>query len=118
MRTEARAGRREGVGQRRRKRHACGEGSAQEALGARTRAERTLNMPYMLVTLEVSKLSGWLKPDAPCRAERRVYAMQDEVHGSREVKGRGVLAAVKRWHIACICEHVRGIRQRDDDLFA
>eukprot|EP00964_Phaeocystis_antarctica_P155170 scaffold124174_cov48-Phaeocystis_antarctica.AAC.3 len=31
MRIEARAGRREGVGQRRRKRHACGEGSAQEA---------------------------------------------------------------------------------------
>ena len=111
MRTEARAGRREGVGQRRRKRHACGEGSAQEALGARTRAERTLNMPYMLVTLEVSKLSGWLKPDAPCRAERRVYAMQDEVHGSREVKGRGVLAAKKN-------EHVRGVRQHDDDLFA
>ena len=27
-------------------------------------------MPYMLVTLEVSRLSGWLNADAPCRVER------------------------------------------------
>ena len=30
-------------------------------LGVRARAERTWNMPAMVVTLEVSKLSGWLK---------------------------------------------------------
>ena len=34
-------------------------------------AERTRNMLYMIVTLDVSKLSGWLKADAYCRVERR-----------------------------------------------
>ena len=33
--------------------------------------ERTQNMPAMFVTLDVSKLSGWLNADAPCRVERR-----------------------------------------------
>ena len=45
------------------------EGPAVEAAG-RARAERTLNMDCMFVTLEVSKLSGWLNADAPCREER------------------------------------------------
>ena len=35
----------------------------------RARAERTENMLYMLVTLDVSKLSGWLNADASCRVE-------------------------------------------------
>ena len=35
------------------------------------RAERTWNMLIILVTLDVSKLSGWLNADAPCRVERR-----------------------------------------------
>ena len=53
------------------KRHARGKGPTQ-GLGAKgTRGERTLNMPYMVVTLEVSKLSGWLKADADCRVEGR-----------------------------------------------
>jgi len=38
-------------------------------LGVRARAERTWNMPAMVVTLEVSKLSGWLKARACCRVE-------------------------------------------------
>ena len=42
-----------------------------KAVGARARAERTSNMPYMFVTLDVSKLSGWLNADASCRVERR-----------------------------------------------
>ena len=33
----------------------------------RARAERTENIDDMPVTLEVSRLSGWLNPDAPCR---------------------------------------------------
>ena len=33
--------------------------------------ERTMNMLLMPVTLDVSKLSGWLNPDAACRVERR-----------------------------------------------
>jgi hypothetical protein len=37
----------------------------------RARAERTLNMPLMSVTLDVSKLSGWLNADARCRRSRK-----------------------------------------------
>ena len=33
----------------------------------RARAERTENMVYMSVTLDVSQLSGWLNADAYCR---------------------------------------------------
>ena len=36
-------------------------------LGAGHWEARTQNMPYMVVTLEVSKLSGWLNADASCR---------------------------------------------------
>ena len=42
----------------------------------RARAERTpqgiapRNMNPMSVTLDVSKLSGWLNADAPCRVEK------------------------------------------------
>ena len=47
-----------------------GEGS-DSRLGARARAERTSNMRPMDVTLDVSKLSGWLNAVAACRIERR-----------------------------------------------
>ena len=40
-------------------------------LGARAGAQRTMNMAYMVVTLEVLKLSGWLKAHASCRVEGR-----------------------------------------------
>jgi hypothetical protein len=47
---------------------ACTSGGPTQGLGVRARAERTENMPPMLVTLEVSKLlSGWLNEFAPCR---------------------------------------------------
>ena len=42
-----------------------------KAEGARACAERTLNMPSMSVTLDVSKLSGWLNFGAACQDERR-----------------------------------------------
>ena len=35
-----------------------------------------MNMPYMVVTLEASKLSGWLKADAACRESKGGHAMQ------------------------------------------
>ena len=44
------------------------EGPTMEAEG-RARAERTSNMDHMSVTLDVSKLSGWLNADAPCGVE-------------------------------------------------
>jgi hypothetical protein len=74
MRGEVRAGRREGMGQWRRKRHARGKGLTQ-GLGARARAGRTWNILCMSVTLEVSQLSGWLNADAICRVERRACDM-------------------------------------------
>ena len=61
---------REGVGWRSRNRHVHGEGPTQ-GCGGRARAERTRNMRCMVVTLDVSKLSGWLNADAFCRVERR-----------------------------------------------
>ena len=67
---EVRAGRQEGLwcgGGTTRGMH--GEKARVKAWGPRARAERTLNMKRMVVTLEVSKLSGWLKADAPCRVE-------------------------------------------------
>ena len=59
-----------GVAWRRRKRHVHGEGPTQ-GWGGRARAEHTQNMTNMVVTLDVSKLSGWLNVDASCRVERR-----------------------------------------------
>ena len=50
-------------------RHARG-GPDSRLWGARARAERTQNMLFMVVTLDVSKLSGWLNADAYCRVER------------------------------------------------
>eukprot|EP00964_Phaeocystis_antarctica_P031105 scaffold17599_cov43-Phaeocystis_antarctica.AAC.4 len=45
----------------------------------------------MLVTLDVSKLSGWLNADALCRVERGVYDAGRGV--GRETGGRGPAAA-------------------------
>ena len=47
----------------------CRKAPTVEAEG-RARAERTKNMDDMSVTLDVSKLSGWLNADADCRVER------------------------------------------------
>ena len=44
-------------------------------------------MAYMVVTLDVSKLSGWLNADASCRVERRAHAMQEEVRPGRMLGG-------------------------------
>tara|TARA_B100000795_G_scaffold175657_1_gene132707 strand:+ start:183 stop:476 length:294 start_codon:yes stop_codon:yes gene_type:complete len=46
-------------------------------------ADAALNIRYMLVTLEVSKLSGWLNADAPCRVERRGHTLRGEVRRGR-----------------------------------
>ena len=58
-----------------------------KAVGHRARAERTKNMPLILVTLDVLKLSGWLNAYADCRVERRAC---DAGRGAaRERKGVG-----------------------------
>eukprot|EP00964_Phaeocystis_antarctica_P063591 scaffold38171_cov50-Phaeocystis_antarctica.AAC.11 len=38
---------------------------------------RTRNMYPMLVTLDVSRLSGWLNDVAPCRVQREAYRESD-----------------------------------------
>jgi hypothetical protein len=73
-----------------------GEKARVKAWGPRARAERTKNMPYMVVTLEVSKLSGWLKADAYCRVEGEGMRCGGERCASREAGGPGVVAAHKR----------------------
>ena len=45
-------------------------------------------MLVMLVTLEVSKLSGWLNADARCRESNGGHTMQGEGAGGREGGGR------------------------------
>ena len=45
------------------------EGPTAEDEG-RARAERTINISSMFVTLDVSKLSGWLNALAYCRVKR------------------------------------------------
>ena len=47
-------------------------------LGAGHGEERTSNMPCMLVTLEVSKLSGWLNAGAYCRESKGGHTMREE----------------------------------------
>ena len=55
-------------------------------------------MPPMFLTLEVSRLSGWLNVDAPCRESKEGYAMQGEVQiGRPEVVGdRGARSVQER----------------------
>ena len=89
MRGEVWAGRREGMGRRQRTSGMHGERAWLRRLGGyRACAERTLNMPRMVVTLDVSKLSGWLNADADCRVERRAYDAERGVGRVREGMGR------------------------------
>ena len=46
---------------------------ARVQIGRRARVDRTKNMSFICVTLEVSKLSGWLNAVALCRFETRAY---------------------------------------------
>ena len=48
-------------------------------LGAAHGEERTLNMKFMFVTLEVSTFSGWWNADAPCPESREGHVMRGEV---------------------------------------
>ena len=97
-----RAGRWEGVGRRRRKRHARGKADPR-LLGARARAERTWNIRPMSVTLEVSKLSGWLKACA-CSNMANMFVTLEvsklsgwlKAYACCRVEGRGM-----RWGVRC-----------------
>ena len=69
---------------------ACREDPTVEAAG-RARAEPTKNISRMFVTLDVSKLSGWLNTDASCRVRREAW--QEGQHAGREAGGGGVAGA-------------------------
>ena len=95
MRGEASAGRREAAGDR-------GARSMQRwALGAGHGEKRTTNIwtmpvyPPVYVTLEVSKLSGWLNADARCRESKGGRTMRGEVWagGGRAWAGGSARAA-------------------------
>eukprot|EP00964_Phaeocystis_antarctica_P109346 scaffold73835_cov49-Phaeocystis_antarctica.AAC.2 len=45
-------------------------------------------MALMVVTLDVSKISGWLNADAPCRESKRVHAIRGEVLAGGGGRGR------------------------------
>ena len=76
MREEVRPGRCEGVGGGGDARSACTGRAPTQGWGGRARAERTKNMRYIFVTLDVSKLSGWLNAFAVCRVERRAWKVE------------------------------------------
>ena len=73
---------------------ACWEGPTVED-ECSARAERTVNMTAIFVTLDVSKLSGWLNADAYCRVKRK-HKRADVRVERRE--GVGAAAAA---HAAC-----------------
>ena len=54
--------------------------------------ERTANMPYMVVTLDVSKLSGWLKNGACCRESKGGHTVRASL-GELRVGGGKVAGA-------------------------
>ena len=57
-------------------------------IGGRACVERTWNMDCMVVTLEASKLSGWLNTDAYCRESKGGHAVRGKVRaGWREAAG-------------------------------
>ena len=66
-------------------------------MGAGHGEERTQNMYSMVVTLEVSKLSGWLNADAPCRESNGGHTMGSEVQGT----GSGGRRRTNAVHAAC-----------------
>ena len=67
-------------------------------MGAGHGEERTQNMLCMFVTLEVSKLSGWLNADAYCRVERRAYGAG---RGAAREAGGGGRTRCKQGGIDC-----------------
>ena len=50
-----------------------------------------MNMPYMFVTLDVSRLSGWLNADAACRVTAEL--MEGDMRGREGVRVEAVGAA-------------------------
>ena len=78
--------------------HAACRGGLDCRLGAGHGEERTMNMWAMNVTLEVSKLSGWLNADAYCREPKGGHA----VRGERSGQQTGATASSMHGRLDCI----------------
>ena len=74
--------------------------------GVRAGAERTWNMERMVVTLDVSKLSGWLNASASCREPSRTEA--------RTMRGK-VWAG--RWESVGRRQHTSGMHGKRGQLW-
>ena len=81
-------------------------GGPTQGVGAKGTRGAHANMSRMSVTLEVSKLSGWLKADALCRVEGRACDAGGEVRAGRREglwvwwrhdKRHGTGARLKAW---------------------
>ena len=89
--------------------------------GAGHGEERTANMSSMSVTLDVSKLSGWLNASAHCREPKEGHTMLSQVRavrreiagdgGARSVQGRAQLQIGGRARGGAYPEH--GVHGRD-----
>ena len=78
--------------------HAACRGGLDCRLGAGHGEERTENMRFMSVTLEVSKLSGWLNADACCRESNGGHTRcGTRVRASRP----GATASSVQWRLNC-----------------
>ena len=66
-----------------------GAGRDTQLLGLGRAQEHTTNILLMFVTLDVSRLSGWLNADALCRVERRAYRRCGVRGAAQEAGGRG-----------------------------
>ena len=86
---------------RRRRRGIAGQAACRGGLDCRLGAghgeERTSNMWFMFVTLEVSKLSGWLNADAYCRELKGGHTMRGEGAGQQT----GATASSVQWRLDC-----------------
>eukprot|EP00964_Phaeocystis_antarctica_P059035 scaffold35033_cov54-Phaeocystis_antarctica.AAC.2 len=115
MQGEVQTGRPEVGGRPRCTRRACRRGLDCK-LGARHGEARTQNIDPMFVTLEVSRLSGWLNADAPCREWKEGHAMRRRLQtrrpevaadrGARGVQERARLQIGRRARGEAHVEHV------------
>ena len=99
-------GRRDGRGvgrRRRRKQRAQGGPPTAEGVLAGAGAERTLNISAMVVTLDVSKLSGWLNAAACCRVKRGPCGEEGRHAGPGHGRGAwdGGASSVRREEPSC-----------------
>ena len=79
-----RAGRREGMKKAAAVQAACRNAPTVE-VAVRAREKRTSNIQNMLVTLDVSKLSGWLNADAYCQVKKK-HSKRGDMRAGRACK--------------------------------